>query len=194
MKKEQIETNFQKTESKKTESLRAVPSIVYPTAARVVSHGGSNGTYTFAVQPESSQGTQAGDFWETAGSSGGYHHYPVITVEFTGFIPNDSSWVLRNAAGVTVSSGVIKSVSTQNLTIHLKALPHGQPSLVSLETFTLQFSNLVPNSFQNLVIGSTGGGLVIIANVDGCEEYYDPYRVMERAKVELSHFSAEDSL
>lgn len=177
---------------------RAQDSISYPPAAKVVSHSGTDASYSLVVTPTNIENTNAATQWEQIYNEGQAHHYtacPYVSVKFNLDLPNGSTWTLKNGSGTTVDTGTIKNTSIREIKMHFGMLSNGQPSLPGQSTFSLVLTDLTPGSFSNHDVDSTGGGLVIIANVDGCEEYIVPVHMTRvAASINDHQMYVEDGL
>lgn len=183
-------TNLQsETPTEDLQRAAAPTGISYPVAAKVISHSGTDDAYTITVGTLNTQGTNAGAQWEQIYNEGQTQNFtalPYIWVTFNRDLPNGANWTLRNSSGMSVDSGSIKNASVRQIKPHFGMLSNGQPSLPGQDNFSLQLDHVTPGSFLNHEVDSTGGGLVIIANVDGGEEYFDPTRRFTKAEVEVA--------
>ena len=181
MKNDQLQSrdsSIHQIEDLSKNAAQAVQTVT-PTAANLVSYTGTDAAYTLVVAPTSIENTAAGEHWDTLVAEGKSHHYspyPYVRVTFNQDLPNGTTLTLRNAAGMLVETSTVKNTSVREVMLKFGFLSNGQHSLSSQGNYTLTLDNPTPGSFLNHDIDSTGGGLVIIANVDGCIWDYDPTR------------------
>lgn len=191
MKEEEIqssELNKQTTVPEEDVEMALAPTNSLPSAARVVAHRGSNGSYQVDVVAQSIAGTSVESQWNSVAGTGHYTAHPYISLRFDTSLPHRTNYTLTTLAGVVVISGQTPTVNVDHLNFILRPPSSGQQVFTGSDTYNLSLSTRA--GAVSTSIDSTGGGLVIIANVDENEEFYevDPTRtVKEVAKEEYRH-------
>lgn len=172
-------SKLENTTNEPVQARAALPS--YPDGAKVQSSSGSGANYTFQVVSMNIMGTSIAPYWDAVKDTGHFTPYPFFSATFNSGIPQGTIWSLKTASGITVATGSVGTKPPTLLKFVLGNLSNGQPSFTGSDTYTLTFSNSVLGSLGGLDLVSTGGGLVIIANIDGSEEYYedDPLKAVK---------------
>lgn len=158
-------------------SQRAPVTGTTPVYAEITSVSGSGALYTLNVVVHDASSTRAGQAWQQVSGTNQYSTYPFATVIFNQALPLNGTWSLLDAAGNQVASGTVTNATTSRLRLVFYNLPSGQASINGTGVFNLVLAHPTQSNYGAYVIDSTSGGLVIVANIDGEEDFYDVDRI-----------------